>query len=156
MNKKRAQSTLEYIMIIVAVLTAIAVMMPYVYRGVNAYMRSWEISAQEARHDVGVKVPVWMIDGVLPPPPPPPDCDYTTVTPCNADPDCKWQVHLYSQPDGSCKQLAGYCHHNVCSAGFHPGGILNPCECEDISAMCCTSGPFGLEWTNQCLACSPN
>lgn len=45
-----AQSTLEFIMILILVLAGIVVMGPYVIRSVNAYMRSWEISADQARH----------------------------------------------------------------------------------------------------------
>ena len=58
-------------MILIAVIASIMVMGPYVLRGVNAYMRSWEISAQEARHDIGQEVPAWAVEETPPPPPDP-------------------------------------------------------------------------------------
>lgn len=45
-----AQSTLEFIMLLILVLAGIFVMGPYVIRSVNAYMRSWEIAASDAQH----------------------------------------------------------------------------------------------------------
>lgn len=46
----RAQSTLEFIMIIILVLAGVIVMGPYVIRSVNAYLRSWEVSSEQARN----------------------------------------------------------------------------------------------------------
>jgi len=46
----RAQSTLEFMMIIILVLAGIFVMGPYVIRSVNAYLHSWEVSSEQARN----------------------------------------------------------------------------------------------------------
>jgi len=73
----RAQSTLEFIMIIILVLTGIFVMGPYVIRSVNAYMHSWEISAEQARNNPNVQLNPWEMPGG---PPPPPTC----ATDCSA------------------------------------------------------------------------
>lgn len=64
----RAQSTLEFIMILILVIAGIFVMGPYVIRSVNAYMRSWEISADQAKHDPGVTIEPWEIDPNIPQP----------------------------------------------------------------------------------------
>ncbi len=49
---KKAQTTLEYAMIIMLVILSIVVMGPYVIRSVNAHMRSWEVSTDQARDDM--------------------------------------------------------------------------------------------------------
>ncbi|MCX5681549.1 MAG: hypothetical protein NT079_04645 [Candidatus Omnitrophica bacterium] len=49
-----AQSTLEFMMIIILVIAGVVVMGPYVIRSVNAYMRSWEIAADQARFNPNV------------------------------------------------------------------------------------------------------
>jgi hypothetical protein len=58
----RAQSTLEFIMILILVIAGIFVMGPYVIRSVNAYMRSWEISASQLRHSPQQQVPVAQVN----------------------------------------------------------------------------------------------
>ncbi|MDD3374198.1 MAG: hypothetical protein PHY73_00550 [Candidatus Omnitrophica bacterium] len=67
MNKKNAQSPLEYIMIIIAVIASITAMGPYVIRGVNAYMRSWEISAEQTQRDTRARLNAWEVPGAEPP-----------------------------------------------------------------------------------------
>lgn|GEM_PF-650035 len=46
----RAQSTLEFIMIIILVLAGVVVMGPYVIRSINAYLHSWEVASSQARN----------------------------------------------------------------------------------------------------------
>jgi len=119
MEKKCAQSTLEYIMVIVAVIASIMVMGPYVFRGVNAYMRSWEISAEQAQHDTSARIESWEVPGAEPPPPPPPPSitcsDYNNdESLCCSYQECLWVTnwHLRNCVSGSpqyfCKNRAIY------------------------------------------------
>lgn len=55
-----AQSTLEFIMLLILVLAGIFVMGPYVVRAVNAYMHSWESSADQSNSMV--QIPPWELD----------------------------------------------------------------------------------------------
>ena len=64
----RAQSTLEFIMILILVLAGILVMGPYVIRSVNAYMRSWEISAEQTKHNPNVALLPQDLDPNISPP----------------------------------------------------------------------------------------
>lgn len=56
-----AQSTLEFIMLLILVIAGIFIMGPYVVRAVNAYMRSWEASVEQSKHSM-VQIPPWEID----------------------------------------------------------------------------------------------
>ncbi len=156
MNKKHAQSTLEYIMIIVTVLAAVTVMIPYVFRGVNAYMRSWEVSVQEARHDVGQEVSAWIIDGAEAPPPP--ECDYDTPEQCNNNSECQWAVLL--DCSSSCSAEESGCVPAGCPADYHPGFPGNPCDCDGMHEVgfgeCCEYIGSVWGWTQDCIACCPN
>ena len=111
-------------MILIAVIASIMVMDPYVLRGVNAYMRSWEISAQEARHDIGQEVPAWIIEN--PANPPPLNCSDFDDNPSNCHVyGCNWLTYYRPaacNPENSCKsddqiaQLGGcdWSHGNLC------------------------------------------
>ncbi len=123
----RAQSTLEFIMITILVLAGIVVMGPYVIRSVNAYMRSWEISAEQAQHDYSVSANVSGCSSVT--------CEGLAHDSCCLSLDCcYWRTQSFSIPaDGSCKKRPAQ------NCAFVPPDP-NACRCEvDCSSVTCNN-----------------
>jgi hypothetical protein len=126
----RAQSTLEFIMIIILVLAGVMVMGPYVLRSVNAYMRSWELSADQAKNNPTVIIQPWELpDGPPPPPSCATDCEYCTQADCRA-PKCMWRIVYsdYGSPTpGECQLIQEKCR------------MYNPGDCTDFTPPndCC-------------------
>lgn len=162
----QAQSTLELIMVIILVLVGIIVMGPYVVRSVNAYMRSWEISASQANSNPNVILNPSEIPGGAPP----------TVMTCghpnfqvskaacelnNGSLDCTWKetwTTSPTNPSGGC-QVATSCvatttlsqcqlpYGNSCSMLNSDPGACNSVpgcgfnSCPGGGGMCCIGAP---------------
>ena len=139
-NTARSQSTLEFIMIIILVLAGVIVMGPYVIRSVNAYMRSWEISASQSKQDLSVRIQPWELPGG--PPPPTLTCgDYdnssSDCTANNGSLDCTWVKEWFSNGDPNepcsavthCAETENLTAGEDCQPGWNPG------------EECCKSAP---------------
>ncbi|MFA6379310.1 MAG: hypothetical protein WCX16_05990 [Candidatus Omnitrophota bacterium] len=142
----RAQSTLEFMMIIILVLAGVVIMGPYVIRSVNAYMRSWENAASQAQSNPSVVLEPWEIPGG-PPPPPPPTCEDFEDNPSdcemnNGQLDCTWVQRWYSSGDPNqpcwvvedCAETANLEAGIDCQASWHPG--IDCCSQEAGCAIC--------------------
>ena len=146
-----SQTTIEMAAIAVFVLVAMTVMGPYLVRSINAYMRSWELSADLGQSGVNVEG----LPGI--PEPPPPECsefecyDFTSqgIDFCQQDTYgcCLW-VEKYIDVDGECYHeedptLSGDGCENKLEA--------TKSECPNVptipisgSGLCC-GGPDGLD-----------
>lgn len=143
----QAQSTLELIMVIILVLAGIFVMGPYVVRSVNAYMRSWEISVDQANNNPNVKLNPWEVPGSTTPSPPSVSCSYFNNNSGDCDInngllDCTWVTQWWNYGDASqpCSS-ANYCIETVnltagvdCQGNWFPG--MDCCWAQSGCPMC--------------------
>lgn len=124
-----AQSTLEFMMITLLVLAGIMVMGPYVLRGVNAYMRSWELSADQARNNPTVIIQPWEVPGGgTPPATCETDCSICQgPNECSTNNSCTFVTrHMNLDPPEPCA-IATYCVKTTvlsdddCEGNWTPG-----------------------------------
>lgn len=138
----RAQSTLELIMVIILVLAGIIVMGPYVIRGVNAYMRSWEIAVDQANSNPNVEINPWEVPGSTTPTPPTLDCSSfeNNSGDCEVNNgllDCTW-VTWYHDTGDDCLEITNCANTENLQAGVDCQIGWNPGEecCESEGGHC--------------------
>lgn len=140
----RAQSPLEFMMIIILVILGVVVMGPYVIRSVNAYMRSWEISVAQANHNPNVMLAPWEVSGGSPSPPPTECTSHNDSDSCE-NAKCIW-VATWTPPGTAIK--VNCVEHGEC---VNPGG--SPADCIVLSTYYCCRGSGGCE--SQCSTYPP-
>jgi len=124
----RAQSTLEFIMIIILVLAGIVVMGPYVIRSVNAYMKSWETSSSQARHDTTTAITPWQFDpnSIIP-------CDFVN---CDASSNnigiCNTSISSACTSTTEKARCCTYVQNFECVGG----GSGSPGTCDMVGCQC--------------------
>src|SRR3989338_3241224 len=103
---KKAQSVIEYTLVIVLVLAGALFMRPYVIRGVNAHMKGWEDNVHDSLHDPLKK-------GEIP----------ASAAPVCPDGSCAGDPF---ETEDSCCWDCGRCGDTNCCPGSENNNINNP------------------------------
>lgn len=166
-NKFYAQSTLEFIMLLILVLAGIFVMGPYVIRSVNAYMRSWEVAVDQSKQSLA-QVPAGQVDPNVPLPCNQVSCTGGTEDACLGDMNrkncCKWVYKFNSWnnanqcqsvgPHGCTEKSTAAAGAGCCNAAHNAGHHNHLCCYNGASGTFNSGISAGGEWCEDKCDCA--